>query len=148
VQELLAHNPDLSFRAFLGATALHWAYFSGQREVVELLLRAGADPTLRDDEYNCTPKAFGICVASNWGYPAIFARVLAMDPTAVNILDGRGTPLHEAARAGHAQIVQSLLAAGADPSIQDSEGRTALDLARAHQQDGIIQILQSVTRRG
>jgi ankyrin repeat protein len=146
VEELLAHDPDLSFRAFLSATSLHWAYFSGRREVVELLLRAGADPTLRDGEYNCTPRAFGICVASSWGFPGIFARVLRMDPAAVNILEGRGTPLHEAARAGNAPIVQALLAAGADPSIRDAEGQTALDLARAGGSDGIVEILQSISR--
>ncbi len=31
VRELLAHGPDLSFRAFAGATALHWAHFGGAR---------------------------------------------------------------------------------------------------------------------
>ncbi len=29
VRELLAHGPDLAFRAFAGGTALHWAYFAG-----------------------------------------------------------------------------------------------------------------------
>jgi ankyrin repeat protein len=141
VRELLKHHPDLAFRAFLGGTALHWAYYSGNREVVDLLLRAGADPTLRDEDYLCTPRAFGICVASSWGFPAIFDRVLRMDPSAVNILEGRGAPLHEAARAGHAHLVQSLLAAGADPSLRDPEGRTALDLAQAGNHDAVIAIL-------
>ena len=141
VQELLAHDPDLSFRAFLGGTALHWAYYSGQREVVDLLLRAGADPALRDEEYQCTPRAFGICVASSWGFPALLARVLRMDPTAVNILEGRGTPLHEAAREGHARTVKMLLEAGTDPSIRDAEGRTSLDLARAYQRENVIEVL-------
>ena len=144
VRELLTRGPDLAFRAFLGATALHWAYFSGRREVVQLLLQAGADPTLRDSEYHCTPKAFGICVASNWGFDGVFDRVLRMDPTAVNILEGRGAPLHEAARAGHLRIVQALLAAGADPSIRDPEGRTALDLARAHNQAAVIELLRGI----
>lgn len=144
VRELLAHDPDLSFRAFLGGTALHWAYFSGQPEVVKLLLQAGADPTLRDQEYNCTPRAFGICVAAGWGFPRIFERVLHMDPKAVNILEGRATPLHEAAREGHKEIVAALLAAGADPSLHDSEGRTALDLARLGNQESVVEILESI----
>ena len=141
VRELLAHDPDLSFRAFLGATALHWAYFSGQAEVVKLLLEAGADPTARDHEYDCTPRAFGICVAASWGFAGIFERVLRMDPTAVNILEGRATPLHEAAREGHKAIVEALLASGADPSIQDSQGRTALDLAQLGDHQSIVEIL-------
>jgi cytohesin len=143
VQQLLTRNPDLAFRAFLGGTALHWAYYSGSREVVDLLLQAGADPTLRDDEYKATPRAFGICVTSSWGFPVVFARVLRMDPTAVNIQEGRGTPLHEAARAGHVRIVQALLAAGANPATQDAEGRTALDLARAGQHQGAVDAIES-----
>jgi len=146
VQELLAHNPDLSFRAFLGGTALHWAYYSGRREVIELLLRAGADPALRDEEYKCTPRAFGICVASSWGIAPVLVRVLQMDPAAVNILDGRGTPLHEAARAGHTRIVRALLMAGADPSIRNTDGRTALDDAHEHKQEAVVDILQSITK--
>ena len=145
VRELLVHDPDLSFQAFLGGTALHWAYFSGQREVVELLLRAGADPTARDDEYGCTPRAFGICVAASWGFAGIFERVLRMDPKAVNILEGRATPLHEAAGEGHEAIVRALLAAGADSSIRDSLGRTALDLAQFGNHKSIVKILEPIT---
>jgi cytohesin len=143
VRELLAHDPDLSFRAFLGGTALHWAYYSGQREVVEILLRAGADPTLRDHEFNCTPRAFGICVASSWGIAPIFRRVIQMDPSVVNIFEGRGTPLHESARAGNARFVEALLRAGADPSIRDADGKTPLDYAREVKCDAAMDILQS-----
>ena len=31
VRFLLGKHPDLSFRAYLGATPLHWAYFGGSR---------------------------------------------------------------------------------------------------------------------
>ncbi len=41
VRELLARGPDLSFQAFAGATALHWAYFAGAPRVVALLLGSG-----------------------------------------------------------------------------------------------------------
>src|SRR4029077_2385293 len=68
VRELLTRGPDLAFRAFAGATALHWAYFAGAPRVVALLLAAGADPTLRDPVLGCTPEAFGICVPASWGW--------------------------------------------------------------------------------
>ena len=46
---------------------------------------------------NCTPRAFGICVASSWGIAPIFIRVIEMDPTVVNIA---GWPRHTTARSG------------------------------------------------
>lgn len=147
VRELLKHDPDLSFRAFIGGTPLHWAYYSGDRETVELLLRAGADPTPRDYDYNCTPRAFGICVAANWGFPPLLERTLRMDPSVVNIFEGRGTPLHEAARAGHSRLAATLLAAGADPSIRDRAGKTPLDLAAEAGYGETVEILRSRAQR-
>lgn len=131
VQELLAHRPDLSFRAFMGGTALHWAYFAGSQAVVEMLLRAGADPTLRDSVLRCTPKAFSICAPASWGFTAKVRQRLAEDASLVNVLDGRGAPLHEAAREGHLEIVKLLVAAGADTQLRTAEGKTALDFALA-----------------
>ena len=44
---LLTKSPDLAFKAYRGGTPLHWAHFSGSPEVVDLLMRAGADDTMR-----------------------------------------------------------------------------------------------------
>jgi len=103
VRELLTHAPDLAFRAFDGGTALHWAYFAGAPTVAALLLRHGADPTLRDPVLGCTPEAFGTCVAASWGWVSKVRQRL---------------------------VVKVLLEAGADPERRNAEGRTALDLAR------------------
>jgi hypothetical protein len=143
VRELLTHGPDLSFCAFIGGTPLHWAYYSGNRIVVDLLLEAGADPSLRDYDYACTPRAFGICVAASWGFPPLVARTLTMAPSAVNILEGRGTPPHEAARSGHTRIIDTLLHAGADAEIRDADGKTALDLANDGGHEEAAEILRA-----
>jgi ankyrin repeat protein len=140
-RELLAHDPDLSFRAFMGGTPLHWAYFGGNRKIVELLLAHGADPNLRDSVFHCTARTFGLCVAANWGFAPILIKTLQCDPTGLNTLDGRGTPLHEAARSGNAQIVQILLKIGADPKVRDREHKTALDRAVAGKHDATAAIL-------
>jgi len=130
VRELLTRGPDLSFRAFAGATALHWAYFAGAPGVVALLLAAGADPTLRDPVLGCTPEVFGICFPASVGWTAKVRQRLADAPRLVAAESARGGPLHEAARAGALDAVKALLAAGADPARRNSEGKTAVDLAR------------------
>jgi ankyrin repeat protein len=141
IRELLAHGPDMAFRAYCGGTPLHWAYFSGSKESVDLLLAAGADPNLRDDAVKCSARAFGICIPASWGFVRKVEERLAEDPTLANIFEGRGTPLHEAARSGNAPICALLLKAGADPSILDGEGKTALDLARSLNRENAIRVL-------
>jgi ankyrin repeat protein len=54
VRRLLAAGWPLDARANEGATALHWAAFHGNAEMVGELLRHGADPTLRDRSYDGT----------------------------------------------------------------------------------------------
>src|SRR5262249_27247838 len=114
VQTLLERGPDLSFRAFAGGTALHWAYFSGSRAVIEALLRAGADPDARDDVLGCTPRAFGICWPASEGWVSKVRQRLADDPSLVDIMDGGQTPLHFAAKGGHLGVVKLLIEADAD----------------------------------
>ena len=144
---LLTRSPDLGFRAFLGGTALHWAYWSGSRVAVDRLLSAGADPAARDGFLRCTPRAFGICLAASWGWGAKVRQRLAEDRTLAGILDGRGAPLHEAAREGHAQVVDLLLEAGADPRQRDGDGKTPGDLAREHpDRPGCVEAAQRLER--
>ncbi|HMB35322.1 MAG TPA: ankyrin repeat domain-containing protein, partial [Methylomirabilota bacterium] len=148
VRALLAHGPDLSFRAFAGGTALHWAYFAGSRGAVEALLRAGADPTLRDDHVGCTPRAFGICWAAHVGWVTKVRQRLADDPTLVDVMDGGHTPLHLAAKAGQLGVVKALVEAGANVALRDGEGKTALDLARARPDHaGCIKVVEWLTSR-
>ena len=131
VRFLLSKKVDLEFRGYMGGTPLHWAYFSSSREVIQLLLKAGADAEARDHVMHATPRAFAVCVPASWGIMAALQRRLAADPGAVNLLDGRGTALHEAARAGQLASAKALLEAGADPSIRDADGKTPLDLVDA-----------------
>jgi len=131
VRELLTRGPDLSFRGFAGATALHWAYFAGARAVAALLVRHGADPTLRDPVLGCTPEAFGICAPSSWGWVSKVRQRLAEDRSLVHAVSARGGPLHDAAHAGVLEAVKALLDAGADAGRRNAQGQTALDVARA-----------------
>jgi uncharacterized protein len=61
-------------------------------------------------------------------------------------VDGRDangwTPLMAAARQGHEAAAACLLALGADKTIADDTGKTALDWARAGNHDGIVALLE------
>jgi len=60
-------------------------------------------------------------------------------------IDGRGprgeTALHVACRARHLQVIALLLERGADPLAIDDEGRTALDIARAANNEDAVSLL-------
>jgi len=139
---LLTQKVNLNFKAYHGGAPLHWAYFSASAPAIQSLLAAGADPAARDDTYRCTPRAFGICVAAHWGRMTLLKRSLRLDPTLVNILDGRATPLHEAARAGNAGIIRALLKAGADPTLKDHDGLTPLELAAQQGHVAVVPLLK------
>ena len=141
VEELLRHEPLLDFRAYMGGTPLHWAYFGASQKAIDLLLSAGADPNNIDDLFKCTPRAFGICVASKWGMLKLVQLQLANDSTLANVVGGRGTPLHEAARGGHLAIIRLLLNGGADAKILDSAGATVSDVALQKDRKEILQLL-------
>jgi ankyrin repeat protein len=145
VRFLLGKEPDLSFRAYLGATPLHWAYFGGSRAVVELLEKNGADAGARDATLGCTPRSFGICVPANWGFEFLVRARLADDPSLINIMDGRTSPLHEAARNNHAQIARLLLDEGANLLLLNGDGKTPLDLALEKGHAEVAEVLRGAS---
>jgi ankyrin repeat protein len=143
VRFLMGKNPDLAFRAFMGGTPLHWAYFGGSRAVIELLEGAGANRDARDDVIRCTPRAFGICTAATWGFAFIVKRLLAGDPSLANPNDVQTSPLHEAVRGKHIQVVRLLLEHEADPTYRDSEGKIPLNLAEDSGSSELVALLSS-----
>lgn len=71
-------------------------------------------------------------------------RSLLSSPGAdVNATNERGsTPLLEAARYGHNDIVRVLIAAGADVKAKDKDGKTALMLAVQGNHDEVVRVLK------
>lgn len=159
VMTLLANGADPRARDHEGNTPLHHAARSTDPGVAALLRDAAAELDARNDD-GLTPLGVA-CAAGNWrlarfllergaaahaegATPALLAAAGGDedDPAGVQLLlkhkakidaqDARGrTALHEAAHAGHAEILAALLAAGAQVDPRDAAGRTPLlDAAR------------------
>jgi Ankyrin repeats (many copies) len=56
--------------------------------------------------------------------------------------------LPDAARFGHVDVVQALLKAGAEPSIQNLDGKTAADLAAAHGKAQVVALILDDNKHG
>ncbi len=103
-------------RGFYQRTPLHTAAFYGRTEVSKALLKAGAEED--------------IFIAAGLGDVSTAARLLEKSPELVGVFDSLGqTPLYWAARQGHADVVELLLAKGADPSAAMSCKDTPLHAA-------------------
>jgi ankyrin repeat protein len=57
------------------------------------------------------------------------------------------TALHVATEFGHIEVVQILLAVGADASAISDSGETALDVARKTQRDDLISLLEDALKK-
>ena len=76
-----------------------------------------------------------------WHCPSLVPLLLEHG-AAVNAKDGYGqTALHDAAFHGHADAVAALLHAGADASIRNKRGLTALDRARSKGRSACVRLL-------
>jgi cytohesin len=71
------------------------------------------------------------------------ARLLIRHGATLNVRnkDNGATPLHEAAQKGHLDVVQVLLANGADPAIRDNSNATALDEALRYRHIAVVSLL-------
>ena len=129
-------NTPLFHTDELGWTPLHYAAFRGHRDVVRLLLDAGANPS-KADAVGWTP----LRSAAFRGHKDVVQLFLerGADP---NKADKYGhAPLHLAAGVGHKDMVQLLLEKGADPNKADSGGMTPLSIAWDRRNTGVANLL-------
>ncbi len=140
---LLDRGADANFRGYMGATCFHWAYFGGgDPRLISALAAHGGDARAIYADRRCTPRGFGILVASAWGWVHYVKRILATDASLANLAEGGSTPLHEAARNGNAEIVKLLLENGADRGVVDGDGKTPLDRAAESNHEAVVSLLK------
>lgn len=93
--------------------------------MIETLLAAGADPSLKNDRGETPLHECLECGALNTAF-------LLISHTPTGIMSRYGeTPLHIASRKNYVDMVAKLLEHGEDPSVQDAGGNTPLHLASA-----------------
>jgi ankyrin repeat protein len=128
VETLIRNGADVNVETDYGATAL-WlcASSSDNPEIARLLIKSGASVECRGE--GMTP-LIAACLHSKPNA----ARLLVESGARVNsqsdsTLMGKMTPLMAAAHTGRGDLVDLLLKAGADPSLKDQFGNTALTYA-------------------
>lgn len=97
---------------------LRWATNSNMTSIVQLLLRAKADPNVGQRIRNEQLTVLGTAAQRSHTKPAMALLQAKADP---NMLHGRNSPLHYAAH-GNSPMTRSLLEAKADPSIRGRRG--------------------------
>ncbi len=153
-------------------TALHQAAFHGDVPMIQLLLDAGADPTIRDTGHFQTPLGFAlyaeneevialletvemdIFTAAARGKAEKIEELLSENPLLLNqrfseIRPGdepcQGdwlTPLANAAFSNQVEAAQVLLEKGADTSIANNEGKLLHDLVREHSNKEVCSLIE------
>lgn len=130
VRLLLSHKAQVNIRSKRhgdeGGTAFHLAAEAGHLDVMEELLRAGADPEIRDDKGR---------TAMHWAaYGGQLGALQVLEGHDSNLLlaldNDHSTALHLAAAHGDLGVVKWLVGRGMDPGARDHRNKTPKDVAK------------------
>ncbi len=136
VREQLQAGVDVNAAQVDGTTALHWAVYNDDADIVALLVRAGADVNAVN-RYGVPP----LVEACTNGNPAIVKLLLEARADANTTMKGGETVLMLAARSGNVEAVKALLARGTTPNARERLGQTALMWAAAEGHAGVVRAL-------
>jgi ankyrin repeat protein len=141
IQRLLQQRIDVNAPQVDGTTALHWAAYHDDLELVKRLLDAGAGVGA-SNRYGMTP----LSLACTNGNVAMAERFLDAGADANSSLPGGESVLMTAARTGSVGIVRALIARGADVHAREARGgQTALIWAAA---EGHVGVLEELIKAG
>ena len=138
VQQLLKERVDVDGAQGDGSTALHWAAFHDDLDMVKMLLAAGANPKVTTREGAITP----LFMACQNGNAAVIEALLKAGADA-NAVNANGTTaVMTAASSGSVDAVKVLVEHGADvKATEAAHGQTALMFAAALNRDAVVRYL-------
>jgi ankyrin repeat protein len=165
-------DPNTSIDSTWGYTPLHAAAFGGNVGVVEVLMRNGADVTVRETKYHGTPAGWAdysghkeardlilrgpvdIIEAIQYELTERVGKILEEDPAALERAfseyglypqdaEAWHTPLAYAVARGQAKMVRLLLDRGADRSVCSPSGESLAEIAA---RQGHAEIAEALTR--
>ena len=140
VQSLIAAKADVNSAQGDGMTALHAAAYNGNLELVNTLLKAGANSRVTTRVDAATP----LFMAAKGGNAPIVDVLLKAGASASDANGNGTTALMAAAASGSADAVKLLLDAGADANRKENtNGQTALMFAAALNRGPAIKLLLS-----
>lgn len=138
LQKLLAKGADPNAHEEYGRMPLELAALKGNVTAAALLIAAGASADMIYQDGTL------LHIAAARGNVALAKLFLEKFPDMKSGLDdGRNTPLHLAAAAGHAEMVTFLIDAGFDPAVKNAENRNALYMAQRKSHPDVIEILEA-----
>ncbi|MEY4932481.1 MAG: hypothetical protein RLZZ403_801 [Pseudomonadota bacterium] len=131
------HRTDATARESDGTTALHWAVYHDDLELVRRLLKSGANPAAAND-YGATPLSEAAVVGNVDVLKALLDAGAAVD---ARNSDGQ-TALMVVARTSNVEAARLLIKRGADVNATESwRGQTALMWAAAQSQPLMVREL-------
>ena len=128
---LNASDINVEAKAFNGDTALMIAAYKGNIRAVKALLEKGAEP----NRPGWTALHYAAAVGSNEIVQLLLDRFAYIDAESPN----KTTPIMMAASGGHIFTVKLLLDAGADATLINEAGFTAIDIARKFNHMDIVE---------
>ena len=135
--ELIDDGADVNQLSVDGTTALHWAVYKKDLELVEMLLEEDADPDIRND-YGATP----MTVAAEHGDFAIMQALVEAGGDVESPNNEGQTLLMAVARTGNTATAKLLLDKGANVNTKENwGGQTALMWAAAQSQPAMVRLL-------
>jgi hypothetical protein len=142
--DLLRHNgADSDVRGQSGRNPLHAAAFSGNLEVVRILIECDPADINAGDRLGSTPLHWasgGLHIKAG-----SVLRLLLEHGADINVQDNDGwTPLHCASFIGVLEVARLLLEQGADVEAKGNDGKTALQVAADRGHDEVVELLRNM----